>query len=125
MKSFGVYFIVKNKPKTVDEILSKVDEDKKAIADRLRDLIKGTLPKAVEIVRHGRITYTIDGKDVAGIRLTKQHVDLLFTHGASLSSPHFKGQGTISDPKHIEVNTLKSFDENEARRLLIDEAASP
>ena len=124
MHSFGVFLMVKTKPKTVDEIFSKVDEEKKTIADKLRILVKETLPKAVEIVRRGRITYAINGKDVAGMRLTKQHVDLLFMHGASLSSPHLKGQGTIGDPKHIEVNTLKNFDESEARRLLIEGAAT-
>ena len=115
--------MVKSKPKTADEIFSKVDDDKKAIAESLRVLVKSTLPTATEIVRQGRITYTIEGKDFAGIRLTKQHVDLLLMHGDSLSSPHLKGQGTIGDPKHIEVNTLKNFDESEAKRLLKDAAA--
>ena len=115
--------MVKTKPKTADEIFSKVDDDKKLIAEKLRTFIKATLPKATEIVRRGRITYTLDGKDFAGIRLTKQHVDLLLMHGDSLSSPRLKGQGTIGDPKHIEVNTLKNFDENEAKRLLKEAAA--
>jgi hypothetical protein len=122
MNISGVFLMVKIKPKTLDEIFSKVDEDKKIIAEKLRSLIKATLPKAVEIVRRGRITYTIDGKDVAGMRLTKQHVDLVFMQGASLSSPHLKGQGTIGDPKHIEVNTFKNFDEIEAQRLLKEAA---
>ena len=115
--------MVKSKPKTADEIFSKVDDDKKAIAEILRTLVKATLPKAAEIVRQGRITYTVNGKDFASIRLTKQHVDLLFMHGDSLSSHNLKGQGTIGDPKHLEVNTLKNFDENEAKRLLKDVAA--
>ena len=116
--------MVKTKPKTIDEILIKIEENKKAIAERLRTLIKATLPKAVEIIRRGRITYTLNGKDFAGIRLTKQHVDLLFLHAPSLSSPHLKGQGTIGDPKHIEVFALKSLDEAEAKRLLKEEAAT-
>ena len=116
--------MVKAKPKTADEIFSKVEDDKKALAERLRGLIKGTIPKAVEIVRRGRITYTLNGKDFAGIRLTKQHVDLLFMHGASLSSSFLKGQGTIGDPKHIEVNTIRNFSDAEAKRLLLEEAAT-
>jgi hypothetical protein len=114
--------MVKTKPKTADEIFGKVDDEKKAIAESLRTLVKSTLPKAVEIVRRGRITYTVEGKDFAGIRLTKQHVDLLLMHGDSLSSPTLKGQGTIGDPKHIEVHTLKNFNQNEAK-ILLKEAA--
>lgn len=114
--------MVKTKPKTADEIFSRVDNDKKAIAESLRIFIKISVPKATEIVRRGKITYTLDGKDFAGIRLTKQHVDLLLMHGDSLSSPQLKGQGTTGDPKHIEVNSFKNFDENEAKRLLKEAA---
>ncbi len=115
--------MVKSKPKTVDEIFSKVDDEEKKIADGLRALVKEAVPKAIEIVRRGRLTYTMNGKDFAGIRPTKGHVDLLFFQSASLSSPHLKGQGTIGDPKHIIVVTLKKFEEAEAKRLL-KEAAS-
>jgi hypothetical protein len=116
--------VVKSKPKTTDEIFSKVDDGNKKIAETLRVLVKATLPKAVESVRQGKITYTMDGKDFAGIRITKQHVDLLFLRNPSLSSPKMKGQGTIGDPKHLEVINLKNFDEHEAKRLL-KEAAAP
>jgi len=116
--------MVKTKPKTVDEIFSKVDDDEeRKIADSLRALVKETVPKAAEIVRQGRLTYTINGKDFAGIRLTKGHVDLLFFQSASLSSPHLKGQGTIGDPKHIVVVTFKNFEVAEAKRLLKEAAA--
>ena len=116
--------MVKTKPKTIDEILSKADESQRATTERLRSIVKATLPKAQEMVRRGQITYTLDGKDCSGIRLTKQHVDLLFPRGASLSSPILKGQGTVGDPKHIQVNTLKNFDAAEARRLLLEEAST-
>jgi len=44
-------------------------------------------------------------------------------HGSSLSSPQLKGQGTIGDPKHLEVYKVKNFDETETKRLLLEEAA--
>jgi hypothetical protein len=116
--------MVKTKPKTAEEILSKVDDEKKQIAEKIRALVKNTVPDASEIVRRGRLTYTLNGKDFAAIRLTKQHVDLLYKHGESLSSKHIKGKGSASDPKHIEVFTLKGFEEAEARRLLKEEVAT-
>jgi hypothetical protein len=115
--------MVKTKPKTVDEIFSKIDPDKKEIAERLRALVKGTLPKAVESVRQGRITYALNGKDLAAIRLTKDHVDVIFVQGNRLSSSLMKGQGTVSDPMHVEMVSLKSLTEAEVIRLLKDAAA--
>ncbi len=116
--------MVKQKHLTVEEILNKVDDSQKATVERLRTIIRETFPKVKELVRRERITYALDEKDFSGIRITKQHVDLLFLHGASLSSPFLKGQGTLGDPKHLEVYTLKNFDEAEARRLLKEEAAA-
>ena len=115
--------MVKTKPKTVEEIFSKVEVERKETAERLRSIVKGTVPKAVETVRRGRITYTLNGKDFAAIRLTKAHVDLLFSGGDRLSSPHLKGQGTIIDPKHVQVTTLKSLDTSEMTRLLKEAGA--
>ncbi len=114
---------MKSKPKTIDEIFSKVEPEQKAIAERLRILVKATVPNAAETVRRGRITFTLWGKDFAAIRPTKQHADLLYMNAGSLSSTLLKGQGTIGDPKHMEVYSLKNFDEVEAKRLLREAAA--
>ena len=114
----------KNKPKTVDEILSKVDGEQKDIAERFRFLIKSSLPKADELVRRGRLTYKFGGKDFAAIRITKAHVDLLFSQGTRISSSLLKGTGDLGDPRHIEIINLKEFndDETEITRLLKEAA---
>ncbi|MCW4010770.1 MAG: DUF1801 domain-containing protein [Candidatus Bathyarchaeota archaeon] len=116
--------MVKSKHRTVEEVLNAVDEDKKPLVKRLRELVKGNVPKVVESVRSERITYALNDKDIAALRVTKQHVDLLFLRGKSLSSTQLKGQGTIGDPKHLEVYNLKNFDDTEAKRLLKEEAAT-
>ncbi|HKZ88098.1 MAG TPA: DUF1801 domain-containing protein [Candidatus Bathyarchaeia archaeon] len=114
--------MVKPKPKTIEEIMSKAEPERKETAERLRSLIKSAVPKAAETVRRGKITFNLDGKDFAAIRLTKTHVDLLFSGGDRLSSPHLKGQGTISDPKHLQVTNIKSLNIPEVTRLLKDAA---
>jgi hypothetical protein len=110
--------MVKTKPKTVDEILSRLDVNKKRIVDQTRSFVKSVVPNSLESVRRGRIIYKMDGKDFAGIRLTKQHVDLLFFQGTSLSSPELKGKGTPEDPKHLQIGSWKNFEDNETKRLL-------
>ncbi len=114
----------KAKHETVEEILNKTGENQRKIVERLRNLVKDTVPRAVEIVRQKKITYTLNGRDFSGIRITRGHVDLLLCHGKSLSSPRLEGQGTIGDPKHIKVTTLKNFDEAETVRLLKEEEAT-
>jgi hypothetical protein len=114
----------KTKHLTIEEILSKTDDYQKPIAEKLRFLARNTIPNSEEQVRRERITFSINGRDFAGIRFTNKHVDLLFLHGDSLSSPQLKGQGTIGDPKHIEINNLQKFDETEAKRLLQEAAAT-
>jgi hypothetical protein len=116
------YLMVKSKHMTVEEILNKVDNTQRLTVEKLRAIVKDTFPKVKELVRQERITYALNDKDFSGIRITKGHVDLLFLHGSSISSPLLKGQGTIGDPKHVEIYTLKNFDDAEARRLLKEEA---
>jgi uncharacterized protein YdhG (YjbR/CyaY superfamily) len=49
--------MVKSKPKTFEEILSKLDNQKqKEIAEKVRGMIKSVLPNVVEMVRRGKIT---------------------------------------------------------------------
>jgi hypothetical protein len=115
--------MVKGKHRTVEEILGRADDDQKNTTERIRALVKDTFPTAEEIVRQGRITYTLKGRDFSGLRIANGHVDLIFPVASSLSSAQLKGQGSIGDPKHIEVRTLKNFDQKEAVRLLKEAAA--
>ncbi len=115
--------MVKGKHRTVDEILARADVGQRNTAERIRVIVKDIFPTADEIVRQGRISYTLKGKDFSGIRIANGHVDLIFPIGHSLSSTQLKGQGSIGDPKHIEVRTLKNFDQKEVVRLLKEAAA--
>lgn len=115
--------MVKSKPKTVEEVLSKAQDTDNQVAYKLRILVRNVIPRAAEIVRRGRITYTLNDKDFAAIRLTKAHVDLLFFNGQRLSSSLLKGKGSLKDPRHVQITTMKNFDQAEITRLLKDAAA--
>ncbi len=115
--------MVKSKPKTIEEILHKFDPEQTAIAERLRSLIKTTLPGALETVRRGVITYVVDGKDFATVQLFKDHVDLGLAHGAKADDKKLKGTGEGKDVKHIKVVSAKTLNEAEITRLLKNVAA--
>ena len=112
--------MVRSKEKTVEEILDKLDLRQKEITEKLRSLIKRTVPEAVEMVRQGRITYGISGKDFAWISQSKDHVDLDFVCGTRLGSAYLKGRGKGKDIRHIEINAISKMDEKELPRLLKD-----
>jgi len=108
-------FMVKSKPKTIEEILKKFEPEQNAIAEKLRSIIKTTLPDASETVRRGLITYIVKGKDFATISLFKDHVDLGLHVGNKLDDKKLKGTGHI---RHLKLVSLKSVEEEEITRLL-------
>jgi hypothetical protein len=109
---------MKNYPKTAEEVLSRIDPQRKEITEKLRSLVKSRLPKAEETVKRGVITYVLNGKSMVQIRHFKNHVDLGFFMGARLSSPTLKGRGNRDSWRHVEVKNVKKVDDPEITRLL-------
>ena len=115
--------MVKSKPKTTEEILTKLNPKQKEIAEKIRAIIKNVLPDIVEMVRRGKITYVLNGKDFANISLAKDHVDLDLVAGTKVGSDLLKGRGIGKDARHIKITTIKNIEEPEFTRLLKDAAA--
>ena len=110
--------MVKLNKKTVDEILSNLEPGRKEITEKFRSMVKNTIPDATEIVRRGRITYILNGKDFLSIRTAQSHVDMLFVCGTTCDSRLLKGNGMGKDLMYIEVRNMSDFDESELTRLL-------
>jgi len=116
-------FMVKSKPKTIEEILRKFEPEQTAISQRLRSIVKAVLPDATETIRRGVITYVNNNRDFARIHLFKDHVDLGLLGGMKLDDRHLKGKGTVKDLKHVKIVSAKNVDEAEITRLLKEAAA--
>ena len=82
--------MVKKAKKTVEEILGGLEQKQKERTQHLRSLIKNAVPETAEIVRQGKITYALDGKDFVWLTQAKGHVDLEFFMGGSLDSRPFE-----------------------------------
>ena len=115
--------MVKSKPKTTEEILTKLNPKQKEIAEKIRAIIKNVLPDIMEMVRRGKITYVLNGKDFASISLAKDHVDLDLVAGTKVGSDLLKGRGIGKDARHIKITTMKNIEEPEFTRLLKDAAS--
>ena len=112
--------MVKLNKKTVDEILSNLEPGKKEITEKFRFMVKNTIPEATEIVRRGRITYILNGKDFLSIRTTHSHIDMLFVCGTTCDSRLLTGSGSKSGAEwsFCKIKNMSDFDESELVRLL-------
>ena len=50
------------KPKTIDEYLAAVSDDKRAALEKLRKTIRSIVPKAEECISYGLAAFCLDGK---------------------------------------------------------------
>ena len=110
--------MVKRRLKTVDEILDRLEPEKKTITEKVRSMVKNTIPDTAEIVRRGRITYALNDKDFLSIRNDQSKVDLLFLCGSTCPSRLLKGSGMGKDLMYIKVKNMSDLDESELVRLL-------
>jgi hypothetical protein len=107
---------MKKYPKTIGEIYAVTPHDE--ILDKLRLLIRNTIPQAAESVRRGGITYRLNEKDFLRIHNYKNHVDLGFVNGTSLSSLLLRRRGKRTSWRHIELKTPADVSNSEIERLL-------
>ena len=114
--------MAKYKRKTINEILGKVGPEQKGIAEKLRSIVKATLPDVTEAVRRGKIAYSLEGKDFVWITTAAGHVDLEFICGTRLSSGRLKGRGQRLQHRHVEIKTADAIDEAEITSLLKEAA---
>ena len=108
------------KGKSVEAILEELDPKKRAVAERLRSLVKETLPGIVETVKWGNMTYVLNGENLTWIIAYRDHLDLGFFMGARLKSQRLEGTG--KGLRHVKVRTLADIDRGEFARLLKDAA---
>jgi len=110
--------MVRYRKRTTDEIMDGLETENKEITEKLRRLVKNTIPDATETVKHGKITYVLNQKDFVTIRITQSHVDLVFLCGTSCESHLLHGRGSAKDPRHVKINKLSELDDSEFKRLL-------
>lgn len=108
------------KGKSIDAVIKKLDPWKKALAGKLRAIIKKTLPTAEETIKWGNITYLLNGKNLAWLLFYRDHVDFGFFMGAKLRSKLLEGTG--KGLRHIKVRTTADIKVPEFRRLLKEAA---
>jgi hypothetical protein len=96
--------------------------DRKAV-NRLRRIIRDAVPELVEQMRWVQIGYVIEKKDVCGIYVSSDHINISFMQGAALKDPKKLLEGTGKGMRHIKVYAVDDLDE-EALKEYVREATS-
>ena len=74
------------KPKTIDEYLAAVSEDKRAALAQLRKTIKAVVPKAEECISYGLAAFRLDGRVVVGFGAAKDHCSFYPWSGTTVAA---------------------------------------
>ena len=61
------------KPKTIDEYLANVSDDKRAALQKLRKTIRAAVPKAEECISYGLAAFCLDGKPLVAFGASANH----------------------------------------------------
>ena len=113
------------KQQTIDEVLNSLNPQQKETLQNLRQLVKNAVPETVEVVKQGKITYKLEGKDFIWITNYQQHVDLEFAMGSSLSSDLLKSRGVAEHSQNVRHVSVGNFvlEKPELERLVREAAA--
>lgn len=88
--------------KDADALVNSIDPKLRGPANKVRAIVKKTLPGAVETVKWGNPVYVLNGKNFAMIMLSySDHVNLGFWAGAKMKSKLLEGTG--KGMRHIKV----------------------
>jgi uncharacterized protein YdhG (YjbR/CyaY superfamily) len=71
-------------PRGIDEYLAALDEPKRTTLQKLRETIRGVIPRAEECISYGMPAFRLEGKVVAGFAAFKNHLAYLPHSGSVL-----------------------------------------
>ena len=72
----------KAEPRTIDEYLAALSNDKRAALERLRRIIRATVPRAEECISYGLTAFRLDGKGIACFGAAANHCAIYGAVGA-------------------------------------------
>lgn len=99
------------RPTTVEEYLAGIPDDRRAVMEELRAVIKAAAPHATETIAYNMPAYRIDRRFLVSIEAYKSHYSLFPASEAVRKElgdqlgPFFSGKGTIRFPAGQPIPT--------------------
>lgn len=109
---------INRKITNIEDYLNSLSPKQLEIVERLRVLIKQTVPEVLEKVMWSTPWYQLNKKPLVYIATTSTHTNFGFAQGSKLSYERMEGTG--KNMRHIKIRNLDEIDEKEFTRLLKD-----
>ena len=103
----------------VDDHINKLSSPVKAIAERLREIVRDASPDLTEHYKWNMPVYA-GTKDVCYIGAFKKHVNLGFYRGAELNDRDNLLEGTGKSLRHVKIASLDDIDKRSLSALIKD-----
>ncbi len=107
----------KDRGGTVADYLAGLGGWQRAVAGRLRTLVKGAAPDAVESIKWGQPVFEVNGP-FCYLRAFSTSVNFGFWRGADLADPHRLLQGTGGKMRHVKLSGPGDLDAAALRSLV-------
>src|SRR5438477_883475 len=78
---------MKTSPKTIDQYLAALSDDKRAALEKLRKTIKAAAPKAEEGISYGLAAFRLNGKPLVAFGATASHCAFYLMNGSTVEAP--------------------------------------
>ena len=106
------------KPKTIDEYLATVSDDKRAALEKLRKTIQAAAPKAEECINYGLAAFRLNGKNLVAFGASAKHCSFFPMDGHTVDAfkDELKDYGTSKGT--IRFSTDKPLSATLVRKLV-------
>ena len=74
------------KPKTIDEYLAALSDDKRAALEKLRKTIRAAAPKAEEYISYGLAAFRLNGKPLVAMGASANHCAFYLMSGSTVEA---------------------------------------
>lgn len=102
----------------IDTYIANLDPSQAEIVTKLRTIMTTDFTQLKEEFKWSRPVYTLQGKDVAYVLVTKQGVNFGFNRGALLSDPKKLLEGTGKDMRHLKIANVEKLDIAYVKQLI-------
>jgi hypothetical protein len=103
----------------IETILADKDPALRAVADRLRALVRELVPDVVETVNPWHMPTFESHGPMGYFQVGKRHVTFGLLRATSLPDPHGLLEGTGKDLRHVKLRRIEDLDRPALRELIV------
>ena len=107
-----------DKPRTIDEYLAAVSDDKRAALEKLRKIIRAAAPKAEECISYQLAAFRLDGKMLVSFGATAKHCAFYLMSSSTVEAHEAELEGYDTSKGTIRFQADKPLPAALVRKLI-------